>query len=98
MAISHCNWDYCTDKIPRGLRRCPEHRDMEWWEEYQEHVKHLCWEREEIPLDDFEDALDIIEECRESGGPSEAKDRLEEEHGIDPIIFLPNLNGTTVMY
>jgi pilus assembly protein TadC len=60
---------------------------MKWWEEYEEHAKHLCWEEEEIPLDDFEDVLDLIHECRESGGPMDAALRIEREHGVNPAIF-----------
>jgi len=52
-----------------------------------EHAEHLCWEEEEIPLDDFEDALDIIHNAREAGGPKQAALDLEAEHGIDPAIF-----------
>ncbi len=78
------------------MKRCPEHRDMKWHEEYTEHVKHLCWEEEEIPLDDVEDALDIIYDCRDAGGPSEASDRLEAEHGVNPVIFLPDMEGAVV--
>lgn len=63
---------------------------MKWWEEHIEHVKHLCWEEEEIPLDDFEHAVDIIHDCRESGGPSECARRLESEHGVSPVLFVPD--------
>lgn len=80
------------------MQRCPEHRDMKWHEEYVEHVKHLCWEEEEIPLDDVEDALDIIYECRDAGGPSEARTRLEAEHGVDPTIFIPEFEGQIVTF
>lgn len=97
--MRQCEWDYCTDWIANGMRYCPEHRDMKWWEEYEEHVKHLCWEEEEIPLDDFEDALEIVYASRKKGGPKEAVERLEEEHGVNPEIFgerwseIPVLNG-----
>jgi len=61
---------------------------MKWWQEYVEHVKHLCWEEEEIPLDEIEDALDIVHDCRRAGGPKEAALRLEGEHGIDPTLLI----------
>lgn len=61
---------------------------MKWWQEYAEHVKHFCWEKEEIPLDDVEDALDIIYDCRDAGGPKAAALRLESEHGIDPTLLI----------
>lgn len=83
-----CRWDYCRTTIPKYSRRCPEHRDMKWWQEYAEHVKHLCWEEEEIPLDEIEDALDIVHASREQGGPKEAALRLEAEHGIDPTLLI----------
>lgn len=79
-----CDWDYCRTAVPIGMRRCPDHRDMEWWEEYTEHVKRLCWKDEQIPVDDFEDALDIIHACRDSGGPASARRLLEMSYGIDP--------------
>lgn len=60
---------------------------MKWYEEFSEHVKHLCWEHEEIPLEDVETALDIVYQCKESGGPKKAAEQLEAEHGIDPSIF-----------
>jgi hypothetical protein len=82
-----CKWDYCRAKIPKYCKYCTDHRDMKWWEEYEEHAKHLCWEEEEIPLDDFEDVLDLIHECRESGGPMDAALRIEREHGVNPAIF-----------
>lgn len=78
------------------MHRCHEHCDMKWWEEYEEHVKHLCWEEEEIPLEDFVDALDIVHDCREAGGPSEARRRLEAEHGIDPSPFMSLFDGQVV--
>jgi hypothetical protein len=61
---------------------------MEWWEEYEEHVKHLCWERDEIRLDRFDSALDVIYDCREAGGPRKAALRLEAEYGIDPTLLI----------
>jgi hypothetical protein len=70
---------------------------MKWHEEYEDHVKHLCWEEEKIPLEDFEDALDIIHECRESGGPRRARNRLEEEYGIDPLTLLPEIKSQEVL-
>jgi hypothetical protein len=66
---------------------------MKWWEEYEEHVKHLCWEEEEISLDDVEDALTIVHQSRESGGPKRAALMLESEHGVDPAIFGPRFKG-----
>lgn len=60
---------------------------MKWYEKYEEHVKHLCWEEEEIPLDDIEDALDIIHSSREQGGPKRAALQLEAQFGINPAIF-----------
>lgn len=82
-----CEWDYCRTRIPKYSRRCPDHRDMKWWEEYIEHIQHECWEEEELPLDEYDDALSIIEECREAGGPKEAVLRLEAEHGLNPENF-----------
>jgi len=70
------------------MKRCPEHRDMKWWQEYEEHVKHLCWEEEEISLDEIEDALDIVHDCRQGGGPKEAALRLEGDYGIDPTLLI----------
>lgn len=60
---------------------------MKWYDEYMEHVQHLCWEEEELPLDEYEDALDILLECKEAGGPKEAALRLEAEHGLNPAVF-----------
>lgn len=88
MALTTCRWDYCRVTIAREYgERCPDHRDMKWWEEFSEHVEHLCWEEEEIPLDEFEDVIDIIHDCRQSGGPREAAIQIESQHGIDPSVF-----------
>lgn len=86
--LAKCGWDYCNQTIDKLYGpRCPEHRDMKWHEEYKEHLKHLCWEEEELPLDDFEDALDIVDDAREAGGPTEAIARLQSEHGLNPDVF-----------
>lgn len=70
---------------------------MKWYEEYEEHVKHLCWEEEEIPLEDVEDALDIIHDSKQAGGPKKAVERLEAEHGINPAIFGPRFEGQEII-
>jgi hypothetical protein len=50
---------------------------MKWWQEY-----------EEISLDEIEDALDIVHDCRQGGGPKEAALRLEGDYGIDPTLLI----------
>lgn len=85
--VGFCDWDYCRTKIPRGMKRCPDHRDMSWWQEYTEHAEHLCWEEEALTLDEFEETLDIIHDARGSGGPRGAALQLESQYGIDPSIF-----------
>lgn len=87
-----CNWEYCSSRIPKYSRFCGEHREMKWWEEYEAHIKHLCWEEEELPLNNVEDALDIVHASREKGGPKEAALRIEREFGIDPTIFGERFN------
>lgn len=88
MSLRVCGWDYCRTTHPRAYGdRCPEHRDMKWWQEFIEHLEHLCWEEEELPLGEFDDALDIVHDARLSGGPKEAALTLESEYGIDPSIF-----------
>jgi len=82
-----CKWEYCNAIIGKGYIRCSEHRNMKWWKKYIEHMKHLCWEEEEISLDDFESAVDTIHDCRNAGGPKEAALTLEKDHGINPQIF-----------
>lgn len=63
---------------------------MKWYDEYTERVKRLCWEEEDIPLDDVENALDIVHDSQRAGGPKKARQRLEAEHGINPEIFKQN--------
>lgn len=82
-----CEWNYCNKIVPKGYIRCADHQNMKWWEKYERHIKHLCWEEEELSLDEFESALNIIHDCRNAGGPKKAALTLEEDHGINPQLF-----------
>jgi len=79
-------WDSSESRIPR-YRNFPEDENMEWWEEYIEHMKNLCLD-EEITLNEFEHAIDIIHQSRGAGGPKEAATKLEKRFGISPSTFL----------
>lgn len=88
MTLAYCGWDYCDNYIDYAtMRRCAECRDMEWWEEYLEHVKRAYAEGRIRGERDLEDAIETVLNAREEGGPCGAVETLERDHGLAPAQF-----------